>query len=126
MADVNRGQYKPERREEYIAQYCFRLPGLASQIEDFVGHYMLLAEGAYERAMKEQAREKAIHTRKLREDSARVLKLLRLNIFREEAQIAESLSMDREHVAKVLTNLSVARKVRRVAMGGRFVYHLVK
>lgn len=117
---------RPMTQAEMIAQHCFRMPGLATKIEEFVGDYMQRKEGAYERDKKEQERAKAIHTRKRRDDGTRVLKLLRITIFREAGQIAEALSMDIQHVNDILLDLMTARKVRRVAMYGRDVYCLSK
>lgn len=117
---------KPLTKSEMIAQHCFRMPALATKIEGFVGKYMLNMEGAYERDKKEQQRAKALHTRKRREDGTRVLKLLRITIFREAGQIAEDLSMDIQHVNDILIDLMTTRKVRRVAMYGRDVYCLSK
>jgi hypothetical protein len=111
---------------EMISQHCFRMPGLATKIEDFVGRYMQQREGAYERDKKEQERAKALHTRKRREDGTRVLKLLRVTIFRDAGQIAEALSMDREHAHNIILDLLTARKIRRQVMGGRDVYCLMK
>jgi hypothetical protein len=111
---------------EMISQHCFRMPGLATKIEDFVGRYMQQREGAYERDKKEQERAKALHTRKRREDGTRVLKLLRVTIFRDAGQIAEALSMDREHANNIILDLLTARRIRRQVMGGRDVYCLMK
>ena len=111
---------------EMISQHCFKMPRLATKIEDFVGRYMHEREGAYEREKKEQARAKALHTRKRREDGTRVLKLLRTMIFREASQIADALSMDREHVNDILLDLMTARKIRRTSIAGRDVYCLAK
>jgi hypothetical protein len=109
-----------------ISQHCFRMPSLATKIEDFVGKYMQLREGAYERDRKEQERAKALHTRKRREDGTRVLKLLRVTIFRDAGQIAEALSMDREHADNIILDLLTARRIRRQAMGERDVYCLMR
>ena len=117
---------EPLSPAEMIAQHCFRMPGLATKIEEFVGAYMHHREGAYERDKKEQERAKALHTRKRREDGTRVLKLLRTTVFREASQIAEALSMDREHANNIILDLMTARKIRRVTMGGRDVYCLMK
>lgn len=111
---------------EMVAQHCFRMTSMATKIEDFVGDYMLQQEGAYERDRKEHQRAKAIHTRKRREDGTRVLKLLRAMIFREAPQIAEALSMDREHANNIILDLLTARKIRRTTLGGRDVYCLTK
>lgn len=111
---------------EMISQHCFRMPGLATKIEDFVGTYMQRREGAYEREKKEQERAKALHTRKRREDGTRVLKLLRATIFREAGQIAEELSMEREHANDIILDLLTARKIRRNLMGSREVYSLAR
>ena len=111
---------------EVISQNCFQMPGMATKIEDFVGAYMYHREGAYERALKEQVREKALHTRRRREDGTRVLKLLRLTVFRSVSQITEALSMDRGHANDIILDLITARKIRRVVMGGKDVYCLMK
>jgi len=111
---------------EMISQHCFRMPNLATKIEDFVGRYMQKREGAYERDKKEQERAKALHTRKRREDGTRVLKLLRVTIFRDADQIAEALSMERDHASNIILDLLTARRIRRQVMGGRDVYCLMK
>jgi len=111
---------------EMISQHCFRMPNLATKIEDFVGRYMQKREGAYERDKKEQERAKALHTRKRREDGTRVLKLLRVTIFRDADQIAEALSMERDHAGNIILDLLTARRIRRQVMGGRDVYCLMK
>lgn len=111
---------------EMISQHCFKMPRLATKIEDFVGTYMQKREGAYERDRKEQERAKALHTRKRREDGTRVLKLLRATIFKDVNQIAEELSMDREHANNIVLDLITARRIRRNLMGGREVYSLAR
>jgi hypothetical protein len=129
MNDINASGIdsgNPQTRVEYIAQYCFKLPGLATQIEDFVGMYMQEREGMYERQKKEEIREKARNTAKMRADATRVLKLLRLTIFRDAEKIAENLMIDRPSLDIVLNNLMTSRRIKRVSMGGRDVYHLLK
>ena len=117
---------QPLTQAEMISQHCFRMPSLATKIEDFVGKYMQLREGAYERDRKEQERAKALHTRKRREGGTRVLKLLRVTIFRDAGQIAEALSMDREQADNIILDLLTARRIRRQAMGERDVYCLMR
>lgn len=117
---------KPLTQAEMISQHCFRMPSLATKIEDFVGKYMHRREGAYERDRKEQERAKALHTRKRREDGTRVLKLLRATIFRDAGQIADELSMDREHANNIILDLLTARRIRRQVMGDRDVYCLMR
>jgi hypothetical protein len=117
---------QPLTQAEMISQHCFRMPSLATKIEDFVGKYMQLREGAYERDRKEQERAKALHTRKRREGGTRVLKLLRVTIFRDAGQIAEALSMDREQADNIILDLLTARRIRRQAMGDRDVYCLMR
>jgi hypothetical protein len=116
----------PQTRVEYIAQYCFKLPGLATQIEDFVGMYMQEREGMYERQKKEEIREKARNTAKMRTDATRVLKLLRLTIFQDANKIAEALMIEKPSLDIVLNNLMTSRRIKRVTMGGRDVYCLMK
>lgn len=126
LAAIPQNSGAPLTHAEMIAQHCFRMPGLATKIEDFVGEYMYHKEGAFERDKIEQARAKAIYTRRRREDGTRVLKLLRTTIFRDASQIAEALSMERDHVDNILLDLMTSRKVRRTAMGGKDVYCLTK
>jgi hypothetical protein len=117
---------KPLTQAEMISQHCFRMPSLATKIEDFVGRYMQQREGAYERDRREQERAKALHTRKRREGGTRVLKLLRVTIFRDAGQIAEALSMDREQADNIILDLLTARRIRRQVMGDRDVYCLMR
>ena len=126
LSNTSEALAKPLTQAEMISQHCFRMPTLATKIEDFVGKYMQLREGAYERDRKEQERAKALHTRKRREDGTRVLKLLRVTIFRDAGQIAEALSMDREHADNIILDLLTARRIRRQAMGERDVYCLMR
>ena len=123
-SDIDSGN--PQTRVEYIAQYCFKLPGLATQIEDFVGMYMQEREGMYERQKKEEIREKARNTAKMRTDATRVLKLLRLTIFQDANKIAEALMIEKPSLDIVLNNLMTSRRIKRVTMGGRDVYCLMK
>jgi hypothetical protein len=117
---------QPLTQAEMISQHCFRMPSLATKIEGFVGKYMQRREGAYERDRREQERAKALHTRKRREGGTRVLKLLRVTIFRDAGQIAEALSMDREQADNIILDLLTARRIRRQAMGDRDVYCLMR
>jgi hypothetical protein len=117
---------QPLTQAEMISQHCFRMPSLATKIEDFVGRYMQQREGAYERDRREQERAKALHTRKRREGGTRVLKLLRVTIFRDAGQIAEALSMDREQADNIILDLLTARRIRRQVMGDRDVYCLMR
>lgn len=126
LSNTNDVVAPPLTQAEMISQHCFRMPNLATKIEDFVGRYMQKREGAYERDKKEQERAKALHTRKRREDGTRVLKLLRVTIFRDAGQIAEALSMEGDHASNIILDLLTARRIRRQVMGGRDVYCLMK
>jgi len=126
LSDTNDVVAPTLTQAEMISQHCFRMPNLATKIEDFVGRYMQKREGAYERDKKEQERAKALHTRKRREDGTRVLKLLRVTIFRDADQVAEALSMERDHADNIILDLLTARKIRRQVMGGRDVYCLMR
>jgi hypothetical protein len=119
-------QHNYKNRDECIAQNCFQMPRLATEMEDFVGTYMQQREGVFEREMRDKEREKALYTRKRREDGSRVLKLLRATIFCDTKKISEALSMDTDHTNNILLDLIISRKVRRVSMGGRDVYCLTK
>lgn len=111
---------------EMIAQYCFKLPGLATQMEDFVGEYMQHIEGVLEHEKKEEVKKKAANTRRINSNATLIMKLLRLTIFRDVPQIMNDLDISEEDAVSALQVLMVSRKIRRSVMGDREVYNLMK
>lgn len=126
LSAVGSEKYLPKTREEYIAQYCFKLPGLATQMEDFVGEYMQHIEGVLEHEKKEEVKKKAANTRRINSNATLIMKLLRLTIFRDVPQIMNDLDITEEDAASALQVLMVSRKIRRSVMGDREVYNLMK
>lgn len=113
-------------QKKVIAKNCFLLPKAATSMEGFVGAFMVKHERSLDMQMKEDQRERVIKIRKAKDDSLRVVKLIQCTIFRDVAQIMKDLSLSQEEAEACLHTLIVARKIRRVTMGGRNVYCMMK